>query len=175
MSMKRSYYFLITLICCPAITQTLDQATINSLKTVAGLVSVGGSVTGGLYANKLNKQYEKENKKPDTHMRLFKAGAMIAAATSYHAVNLYNNKEVTTGIIVENIAKLSAFTIACLVATSDRVETFIRTNPLTNPIKGFLVDPQGHRDMGMLARFALAYAPLKTLFVNIAHRTNGSK
>ncbi len=97
MSMKRSSYFLITLICCPVINQTLDQATINSLKTVAGLVSGSVSVSGGLYANKLNKQYEKENKKPDTHMRLFKAGAMIAAATSYHAVNLYTNKELPQG------------------------------------------------------------------------------
>lgn len=173
--MKRSSYFLITLLCSPCFAHALDQATINSLKTVAGLVSVGGSVTGGMYANKLNKKYEKENKKPDTHMRLFKAGAMIAAATSYHAVNLYNNKDVTAGIILENVAKLTAFTIASLIATSDRVETFIRTNPLANPVKGFLVDPQGHRDMGMLARFALAYAPLKTLLVNCAHRCSSTK
>ncbi|MFZ5954740.1 MAG: hypothetical protein ACOYT8_06625 [Candidatus Dependentiae bacterium] len=173
--MKLTKYFLITLLCCPFFSKSLDQTTLNTLKTVAGIATVGSSVSGGYYANKLNKAYEKEGKKPDTKMRLLKAGAMIAAATSFEAVNLFNGKEVTKGVIAENIAKLSAFTIASLLATSDKVESFIRTNPLTNPIKGFLVDPQGSRDMGMLARFALAYAPLKTLFINLAKRCNDKK
>lgn len=82
----------------------------SGLKTIlalAGVATIGGM---GRYAESLNEEYERDNKAPDTRLRLCKLGATGLSLLGLDIITGNNN-------VIENSAKLIAFGFSTFAIT----------------------------------------------------------
>ncbi|BDC34053.1 hypothetical protein Noda2021_00110 [Candidatus Dependentiae bacterium Noda2021] len=161
--MKKTLLVLALLISyAPA--RALNDETLKTLKAVGGVTVLGAVAAGGNYADKLNSEYEQLNKNPDLKMRLVKSGGMVLMGTVIEHLFFKEDGEKTAVVAWRNLAKIGALTAATLFATSETVENIAREIPL---VRGFLTDPKGTRDLGMINRFALAWLVTRSLALNM--------
>lgn len=142
----------------------LSEETLKTLQAVGGVTVLGAVAAGGNYADKLNAEYEQQNKNPDLKMRLVKSGGMVLMGTVIEHLFFKDSNESSSLIAWRNLAKIGALTTATLFATSETVETIAREIPL---VRGFLTDPKGTRDLGMINRFALAWLVTRSIALGI--------
>lgn len=152
-----------------ALSIVLLTGLTNSIKAegeiIKKLIIVGSLATlgyGGHCLQQMNDEYSKKNKKPDMQMRLTKTAL---AAGSILAVDILTGDTSTTN---QHLAKIAVAAIA-MAATTQPVADVLRPIPL---IGGLLTDPvdedgDERKDIGAIARFALAYIPLRQGVVKI--------
>lgn len=156
--MKKLALFLNILVCGGAYSLKAE-GEIKKLATIGAIASLGYS---GHYLQQLNEKYSRENRKPDNSMRLTKT---ITAAGAILAIDILTGDTSTTE---QHLAKIAVAGIA-MAATTQPVADVLRPIPLVGGLLTDPVDEDGdeRKDMGAIARFALAYIPLRQAVVKV--------
>jgi hypothetical protein len=133
----------------------------STTKKVGMLIGTFGLLAAGRYAENLNKDYAKKEKKPDLHMAGVKiiSGATLLVGSD---ILLFGTND--TG---SNLIKLGVFGVS-LVAGSDTVAKVLKEVPC---IGGLLTGPinkhgEEEKETGAAARILLTYVPLRKLALN---------
>ena len=166
--MQKKLAFLLNVALLGGLTNSLKAD--NEIKKIAILGSLASIGAGAYHLDNLNKEYSKKNKKPDLQMRLIKAAT---AAGSILAVDVLTDDTSTTK---QHLAKIGVAFIA-MAATTKPVADTLRPIPL---LGGLLTDPidedgDERKDIGAIARFALAYIPLRQAVVHFFPNTASRK
>jgi hypothetical protein len=142
----------------------------DEIRKVATMGAIAGLGYGGHYLQQMNDEYSRKNKKPDNHMRLAK---IATAAGAILAVDILTGETSTTN---QHIAKVLVAGIA-MAATTQPVADVLRPIPLVGGLLTDPVDEDGdeRKDIGAVARFALAYIPLRQAVVGIFPSTASKK
>ncbi len=156
--MQKKLSFILSIMLLTGLTNFVKaEDEIKKLLIIGSLATLG---YGGHCLQQMNDEYSKKNKKPDMQMRLTKTAL---AAGSILAVDILTGDTSTTQ---QHLAKIGVAAIA-MAATTQPVADVLRPIPL---IGGLLTDPvdedgDERKDIGAIARFALAYIPLRQLAV----------
>ncbi len=151
--MNRKLALLLNIVVCAGACSLKAEGEIRKLATIGAIAGLG---YGGHHLQQMNEEYSRKNKKPDNQMRFAKIATAMGAIL---AVDVLTGETSTTN---QHLAKVAVAGVAML-ATTQPVADVLRPIPL---IGGLLTDPvdedgDERKDIGAIARFALAYIPLR--------------
>jgi hypothetical protein len=158
-NMHKRLALLLNIVVFGGVYSLKADGEIKKLFTIGALAGLG---YGGHHLQQMNEEYSRKNKKPDSQMRFAKIATAMGAIL---AVDVLTGETSTTN---QHLAKVAVAGVAML-ATTQPVADVLRPIPLVGGLLTDPVDEDGdeRKDIGAIARFAIAYIPLRQAALSI--------
>lgn len=153
---------ILSLFSISSLSLQANKIDLSSFDTIIKIGGLGLTLGAGYHLHKLNKQYTKEEKRPDTSYRIKKI--LGGAALVLLGEVLFQKNP---ALSLETLAKLGAIGISTTLSIASR--PILKEIPFLNGALTDTEDKDGNEigDISANTRFAVCYIPLRQIFLHL--------